>query len=125
MDIFSESRYQEEFVEDEFGRLVEKTDDLKAEIRYLKYLLKAAGVDVPKTRKMPPNLPNPKLRSKTMTRKRYNEIASMARSLADGDFIAYYLNQHCGNACVTVNDQHVADAMGELLEVARVEETEE
>ena len=124
MDIFSESRYQDEFVEQEFAELVDKTDDLRAQVRYLKYLLKAAGVEMPmtKTRKVPPKA---KPSAKTMTRKRYNEITKMARSLADGDFVAYYLNQHCGNACVTVNDQHVADAMGELLEVANVKETEE
>lgn len=124
MDIFSESRYQDEFVEQEFAELVDKTDDLRAQVRYLKYLLKARGVEMPmtKTRKVPPKV---KPSAKTITRKRYDEITNMAKTLADGHFEAYYPNQHCGSACVAVNDQHVADAMGELLEVANVQETEE
>ena len=124
MDIFSESRYQDEFVEQEFAELVDKTDDLRAQVRYLKYLLKAAGVEMPmtKTRKVPPKV---KPSAKTITRKRYDEITNMAKTLADGHFEAYYPNQHCGSACVAVDDQHVYAVIEELLEVANVQETEE
>ena len=94
-----------EVVEDEIAGLVEKIAELSEEIRYLKYLVKSAG------------------NAKTMTLRRYNEITDMAKSLADGHFESYYPNQHCGNACVTVDDRHVAEAMMELLAAAVIEPT--